>query len=910
MPTTKTPLLNLAPELSLSAKSYQKRAPFRGRKGQNLSENNAKLTKKKNKIKSPKNEKIGQKEASKQNEKISKIQKSQNQHNSPDSQITNLNDSAYSSNISTCINSLNSSINNISPVAIVNETRRTRSEEAYRTPILRCNNSNRKYISSPNPYNSSLPRNSNNSLNTVSQDLDKSPALNLPYERLSISQKPYPSSLHHKVGSGTGALRYSGRSKSHDSYSISPNTILAVKKFTKEITNSSRVPDQPYTPRSKPDKVGDDNYGIDLGDLVIPKDFEIKKFREILIQEEPFVFSFNSETESNDLDLTDLDLDSQINLITNQAQKFKFALNQTKNNLKTKVTSKLSANTWHYHTSNHHITRRLGKILRQKYNGEVVTQAWCKFFEILKHFEADLNIEEKVGNFRVMHLCEAPGAFICCLNHFLRTKSFGESKDQKDTQKEKIYYNWLATTLNPYHELNSPDNCISDDTVIKFTQDKWLFGHSNTGDLIADQASIIQQVKEYHNIHNNKAQKLSFITADGGINCFNYSEEQEKRTYKLHMAEVDTALNLLENGGNFLIKMFTIFETETRNLLYNKLYLNFEEIIFFKPITSKPGNSEIYCFCRNKLEYATVPTRNSAENSEKNYLKFLKSYLSLIKSTTERQITAIQANLQLYYMKVHDFKFGTDLYNCWNEYISETLTNLVEKWQVDNGVKVLRPIDWVTLHHSFVKKEKKVEKTAEEIANETFTSDVPVTCHLPFVPGAVSHQSGPANLANSRLTLRRKIIPEEKPTMTTKESKTEFFKNDKNSTFLRVNKVEWLNGNLEINIKQGQSIERTKILASITCSQPVMKKLNEMPEKFWDEAFRTKNYYNYDKCYQKILKLTQIHTLPRSNGASYRSYGMFLSNAYNGMRWFSRTFKGFGGFLGDFYLRKIIEKFF
>ena len=82
-----------------------------------------------------------------------------------------------------------------------------------------------------------------------------------------------------------------------------------------------------------------------------------------------------------------------------------------------------------------------------------------------------------------------------------------------------------------------------------------------------------------------------------------------------------------------------------------------------------------------------------------------------------------------------------------------------------------------------------------------------------------------------------------------------------------------------------------------------------MPEKFWDQAFRTKSYYNYDKCYQKILKLTQIHTLPRSNGACYRSYGMFLSNAYNGMRWFSRTFKGFGGFLGDFYLRKIIRKF-
>ena len=65
----------------------------------------------------------------------------------------------------------------------------------------------------------------------------------------------------------------------------------------------------------------------------------------------------------------------------------------------------------------------------------------------------------------------------------------------------------------------------------------------------------------------------------------------------LHLAEAVTALNMLTEGGNFVLKMFTIFESETVCLLF-LLNCAFESIDIFKPATSKEGNSEVYVICK------------------------------------------------------------------------------------------------------------------------------------------------------------------------------------------------------------------------------------------------------------------------------------------------------------------------
>ena len=52
---------------------------------------------------------------------------------------------------------------------------------------------------------------------------------------------------------------------------------------------------------------------------------------------------------------------------------------------------------------------------------EMCTQAWCKFHEVLGTFPAIAELPA-ARELDTIHLCEAPGAFVTSLNHFLVCK--------------------------------------------------------------------------------------------------------------------------------------------------------------------------------------------------------------------------------------------------------------------------------------------------------------------------------------------------------------------------------------------------------------------------------------------------------------------------------------------------------
>ncbi|KAJ8985104.1 hypothetical protein NQ317_019790 [Molorchus minor] len=60
------------------------------------------------------------------------------------------------------------------------------------------------------------------------------------------------------------------------------------------------------------------------------------------------------------------------------------------------------------------------KTLSENIQPELLTQAWCKFFEILGQFPMiTKDAIDRNGELTSLHLCEAPGAFVCALNHYL-----------------------------------------------------------------------------------------------------------------------------------------------------------------------------------------------------------------------------------------------------------------------------------------------------------------------------------------------------------------------------------------------------------------------------------------------------------------------------------------------------------
>jgi len=89
---------------------------------------------------------------------------------------------------------------------------------------------------------------------------------------------------------------------------------------------------------------------------------------------------------------------------------------------------------WHNHTKSMNIANNVLDSVKRNANPEFCSRAWGKMFEILRIFniipshiveEADQiysekNYRDRKVAFDSIHLCEAPGAFISALNHFLK----------------------------------------------------------------------------------------------------------------------------------------------------------------------------------------------------------------------------------------------------------------------------------------------------------------------------------------------------------------------------------------------------------------------------------------------------------------------------------------------------------
>uniref|UniRef100_A0A3Q2NN56 Cap-specific mRNA (nucleoside-2'-O-)-methyltransferase 1 n=1 Tax=Fundulus heteroclitus TaxID=8078 RepID=A0A3Q2NN56_FUNHE len=91
---------------------------------------------------------------------------------------------------------------------------------------------------------------------------------------------------------------------------------------------------------------------------------------------------------------------------------------------------------------------------------------------------------------------------------------------------------------------------------------------------------------------------LHFLMADGGFSVDGQENIQEILTKQLLLCQFLTALSTLRTGGHFVCKTFDLFTPFSVGLVY-LLYLCFDRISLFKPVTSRPANSERYIVCRS-----------------------------------------------------------------------------------------------------------------------------------------------------------------------------------------------------------------------------------------------------------------------------------------------------------------------
>lgn len=72
---------------------------------------------------------------------------------------------------------------------------------------------------------------------------------------------------------------------------------------------------------------------------------------------------------------------------------------------------------WSRHTRNRNPAQQILLHLKNVVQAEFVTQAFAKFFECVSAYPMVKDCKEI---FQSVHLCEAPGAFVCSLNHYLK----------------------------------------------------------------------------------------------------------------------------------------------------------------------------------------------------------------------------------------------------------------------------------------------------------------------------------------------------------------------------------------------------------------------------------------------------------------------------------------------------------
>ena len=81
---------------------------------------------------------------------------------------------------------------------------------------------------------------------------------------------------------------------------------------------------------------------------------------------------------------------------------------------------------WHEHTA---VTNRAGFVFQEVRNladPELLTQAWLKFYECISQFSTIFEISNQQEVLRSVHLCEAPGAFITSLNHYIQSHNLNK----------------------------------------------------------------------------------------------------------------------------------------------------------------------------------------------------------------------------------------------------------------------------------------------------------------------------------------------------------------------------------------------------------------------------------------------------------------------------------------------------
>lgn len=303
---------------------------------------------------------------------------------------------------------------------------------------------------------------------------------------------------------------------------------------------------------------------------------------------------------------------------------------------------------WRLHTQTTHPLSSAPKLLREQYNCTATSQAYCKFLEILVRYPR-IVLDHLANQLRSFHLCEAPGHFISVLDRFLCTFY------------SNVEWSWEANSLNPHHEGTSACDMLLEDEIILRHPDRWHFGTDNSGDITKWDDAYISSILAHGQFY--------LVTADGGLYTQDSPGEQESLTLPLLASELNIAQRLLGCGGALIIKVYTLYMQETRDLI-GRVASRFRDVYMFKPMSSKGGNNERYLVCMG-FDLPVAKTAGEKQSSIANEVLIdCEAYFSSLQSSS------IKANLDTY-KTISKAELGAYRTRVLREFHKRTLTSFI-----------------------------------------------------------------------------------------------------------------------------------------------------------------------------------------------------------------------------------------
>jgi 23S rRNA U2552 (ribose-2'-O)-methylase RlmE/FtsJ len=202
---------------------------------------------------------------------------------------------------------------------------------------------------------------------------------------------------------------------------------------------------------------------------------------------------------------------------------------------------------------------------------EPISRSYFKMIEMLDLFFNNLR---KASRLKVFHLAEGPGGFIEGMLNF------------RENKNDKLFGITLISGNNSVPGWNKNNRFLNKQTNVNL-----ITGFDNRGDLYNIN-------NHYYLIDKFGKHSFDFMTADGGFDFSIDYNLQEELASKLIYAEVILMFSLLNKGGSFICKLFDTYDELTKQVVF-LMFQQFEEVIIYKPSTSRPANSERYIICKN-----------------------------------------------------------------------------------------------------------------------------------------------------------------------------------------------------------------------------------------------------------------------------------------------------------------------